>query len=518
MRHQTLSTAITKVQMSDMDDRNHNWLKLLKHWAQICPDKVVFKEPGKEGLTYGSFYRQVCSVADTLLTFFGGQMPEAPIAVAVERDVNSLVSMFGVCAAGGWYVPMDSALPTERAELLLSVCSPAALLYAAESAPYPQSNVPKLFADVTKECCEKEFPFREETLPLFGIFTSGSTGIPKLVVKDGRGIRKFIENYCSKFGLTAEEVFGNQIPFYFDASTKDIFATVMLGATGIILPQKAVFIPMHLIQMMNDEKITTFVCVPSVMSVAARFEVFSALMPTTLRNVLFVGERMPVRHLNYWRGALPSVQFVNLYGSTEVAGNSCFYIVDREFGEEEVLPIGHTFDTAQVFLLDENNLPAKEGEICVAGEGLALGYYRDEDKTNAAFRNVTLPTFSGRVYHSGDYGRINEYGEYICIARKDAQIKHMGHRIELGDIEVCASALEYVDECCCLFAPEAEKIILFCACKEHDRKRLRKDLSVKLPKYMLPHEYVCFPELRHNRNGKIDRAGLLQDWIKEHTV
>ncbi len=501
-----------------MEYQNNNWLDLLKHWAMVQPDKVAFKEPGADGVTYEQFYQQVCSVANNLLDFFEGQMPESPVAVVVDRDVQSLVAMFGVCAAGGWYVPMDSALPADRAELLLSVCSPSVLLYGTDNDPFPQSTVPKLFADVTGNCQEREFPKREETLPMFGIFTSGSTGIPKLVVKDGRGIRKFIESYCRNFGLTSEEVFGNQIPFYFDASTKDIFATVYLGATGVILPQKAVFIPMHLIGMLNAESITTFVCVPSVMTVAARFEVFSAMTPTTLKNVLFVGERMPVRHLNYWRGALPHVQFVNLYGSTEVAGNSCFYIINREFGEDEVLPIGHTFDTAEVFLLDENGAPAEEGEICVAGEGLALGYYQDEEKTNAAFREILLPTFAGRVYHSGDYGRINEHGEYICIARKDAQIKHMGHRIELGDIEVCASALDYVAECCCLFAADAEKIILFCACTQEDKKRLRKDLSAKLPKYMLPHEYVCFPELPHNRNGKIDRAGLLQDWIKQHTM
>ena len=500
-----------------MECEMNSWLSRLKHWAQVWPDKIIFKEAGKEGLTYGQFYRQVCSVASGLLDFFGGQMPEAPVAVVADRDVQSLVSLFGVCAAGGWYVPMDSALPADRASLLLSVCSPAVLLYATEKEPFVQSDVPKLFIDTTKECSRNEFPTREETLPLFGIFTSGSTGIPKLVVKDGRGIRKFIENYCSTFELTSEEVFGNQIPFYFDASTKDIFSTVYLGATTVILPQQVFSFPMQLVQMLNEEKISTFVCVPSVLSVAARFDVFSAVAPSTLNNVLFVGERMPIRPLNYWRTALPHARFVNLYGSTEVAGNSCFYVIDREFGEEEVLPIGRAFDTAQLFLLDADGVPAAEGEICVAGDGLALGYYKDEEKTNAVFREVCFESFSGRIYHSGDYGRINERGEYICIARKDAQIKHMGHRIELGDIEVCASALDYVDECCCLYAAAAEKIVLFCACAEENRKHLRKDLSAKLPKYMLPHDYVCFSELPHNRNGKIDRAGLLQEWIKNNT-
>ena len=495
----------------------NGWLARLEHWAKVQPDKIIFKEAGKEGLTYGQFYRQVCSVASSLLRFFDGKMPEAPVAVVVDRDVQSLVLLFGVCAAGGWYVPVDGALPADRASLLLSVCSPAVLLHATEKEPFGQSDIPKLFADTTEEGNLNEFPAREETLPLFGIFTSGSTGIPKLVVKDGRGIRKFIENYCNTFELTSEEVFGNQIPFYFDASTKDIFSTVYLGATTVILPQQVFSFPMQLVQMLNDEKISTFVCVPSVLAVAARFDVFSAVTPGTLNNVLFVGERMPIRPLNYWRNALPQTRFVNLYGSTEVAGNSCFYVIDREFSEEEVLPIGHAFETAQLFLLDAEGVPATEGEICVAGEGLALGYYKDEEKTNAVFKDVCFESFSGRIYHSGDYGRINEHGEYICIARKDAQIKHMGHRIELGDIEVCASALDYVDECCCLYAAAAEKIVLFCACAEEHRKHLRKDLSAKLPKYMLPHDYICFAELPHNRNGKIDRAGLLQEWIKNNT-
>lgn len=500
-----------------MEHENNSWLNRLKHWAEVSPDKLVFKEAGKEGLTYQQFYRQVCNVASGLLRHFQGKMPEAPVAVAVDRDMQSLVSLFGVCAAGGWYVPVDNALPADRAQLLLSVCSPAVLLYTTEKEPFPQTDVPKLFINVTEDCDVNEFPTREETLPLFGIFTSGSTGIPKLVVKDGRGIRKFIENYCSTFAFSSEEVFGNQIPFYFDASTKDIFATIYLGATTVILPQHVLSFPLQLVQMLKDERISTFVCVPSIMSIAASFEVFSAVMPDALNNVLFVGERMPMRQLNYWRTSLPQVRFVNLYGSTEVAGNSCFYVVDRDFGEDEVLPIGHAFDTAQIFLLDENGVPSTEGEICVAGDGLALGYYKDEEKTAAAFQTVSLESFQGRIYHSGDYGRINEHGEYICIARKDAQIKHMGHRIELGDIEVCASALDYVKECCCLYAPSAEKIILFCACAEENKKYLRKDLSRKLPKYMLPHSFVCFPELPHNRNGKLDRAGLLQEWLKNNT-
>ena len=134
---------------------------------------------------------------------------------------------------------------------------------------------------------------------------------------------------------------------------------------------------------------------------------------------------------------------------------------------------------------------------------------------------ITKDEFTGKdVMPEASWQKLesfDEYGEYICIARKDAQIKHMGHRIELGDIEVCASALEYVSECCCLYAAPMEKIVLFCGCDADKKRQIRKDLSAKLPKYMLPHDYVCFDELPHNRNGKIDRAGLLQEWIKNNT-
>lgn len=501
-----------------MEYENNIWLNRLKHWAEVEPDKIIFKEAGMEGVTYQQFYRQVCSVANSLLNYFQGKIPEEPIAVATNRDVQSLVAMFGVCAAGGWYVPMDNSLPAERAELLLSVCSPAVLLYVTDDEPYPQSEVSKLFINITEDDNVNEAIDRDETLPMFGIFTSGSTGVPKLVVKDCRGIRKFIDTYCSTFDLTSNEMFANQIPFYFDASTKDIFATVYLGATTVIFPQRVFSVPLHMIQMLENERISTFVCVPSVMSVVARFETFSAVLPTTLRNVLFVGERMPVCHLNYWRRELPNVRFVNLYGSTEVAGNSCYYIVDREFKDDEILPIGCAFDTSQIFLLDENGNIAEEGEICVSGDGLASGYYNDIEKTKEAFKILNIESFNGKVYHSGDYGRINEYGEFICVARKDAQIKHMGHRIELGDIEVCASGLDYVDECCCLYAETVEKMVLFCVCAQENKTRIRKDLSVKLPKYMLPHSFVCLSELPHNRNGKIDRVALLQEWIKNNTL
>lgn len=488
--------------------------RLARH-AEASPDRPLFKEAGREAVSRRVFYETVHRIAGALLERFDGSLPEEPIAVPVERDVSSIAAMLGVLAAGGWYVPIDAGLPPERGAQLCELCRPALLLLPGERDPFPASAWPKLSCANLPERGPVTLPERDETLPMFGIFTSGSTGTPKLVVKNRRGMRLFIEDYCRTFSFTEGEVFGNQIPFYFDASTKDLFATVWLGAETVILPQKLFSFPLNLVDTLNVEGITSVVWVPSALTTAAKFNVFEAAVPGTLRNVLFVGERMPVRTLRSWRSALPDARFVNLYGSTEVAGNSCYYTVDRDFGDADILPIGRPFDSARVFLLDGEGNPSSEGEICVAGEGLALGYYGDPERTAAVFREARFdaPPFAGRLCHSGDFGRYNERGELLCVNRRDSQIKHMGHRIELGELEAAAEALDFVSECCCLYDAASERILLLTACPEERKRELRRELAGRLPKYMLPHEYVCLPALPHNRNGKLDRAGLRETYL-----
>ena len=223
---------------------------------------------------------------------------------------------------------------------------------------------------------------------------------------------------------------------------------------------------------------------------------------------------MPNRVLNYWRGYLPDVLYVNLYGPTEITCNCTFYKVDRPFQDDEPLPIGISFENTEVLLLDENNRLAKEGEICVRGTSLALGYYNNPSKTAEAFCQNPLNTaYPERIYRTGDLGRYDEDGNLMFISRKDYQIKHMGHRIELGEIEVVANALPMIDAAVCIYDDTNEKIVMFYQSQEKCDREVLQAMGKSLPKYMFPNKLCWFESLPMNKNGKFDRVALKKQYI-----
>ncbi|MCQ2426977.1 MAG: AMP-binding protein, partial [Clostridia bacterium] len=493
---------------------------LIAH-ARRTPDKIAYSEYGGESLSYADLLELVLKNAAAVTEAVGDKDGDKPVAVLVDRGTASVAAMLGINAAGRWYTAVDAELPPERIAFLISLCSPSAVLNASSlpdsaftsAIDFGTTSSPVFIsAEMTKSATPIDvsaLPLRDDALPMFGIFTSGSTGTPKLVVKSRRAMSSFTLVYNETFGFDGNEVFGNQIPFYFDASTKDIFSTVVLGATCVTIPAKHFAFPSSLISILNECRITSIVWVPSALSVAAKFNVFAVSKPEYLKKILFVGEKMPVKYLNVWRAALPDALFVNLYGSTEVAGNSCYYIVDRDFGPAEILPIGKPFAGTRVFIIDpETGRPSDEGELCVSGPGLADGYYGSPEKTAAVFRDTVLPDFSGRLYYSGDYGKTDGNGNLVCVSRRDSQIKHMGHRIELGEIEAAVLSVGGVGEAVCLYDAENEKIVLFYSAASDISRDVRRSVAEKLPKYMIRHSFLFRPELPQNRNGKLDRAGI----------
>jgi len=197
-----------------------------------------------------------------------------------------------------------------------------------------------------------------------------------------------------------------------------------------------------------------------------------------------------------------------------------YYIVERDFSDDEKLPIGFPCRNTDILILNEQNQPAKAdelGELCVRGSSLALGYWNAPDKTAVAFvQNPLNPRYPERIYRTGDLVYRNALGEIIFVGRKDFQIKHQGYRIELGEIELAATTLDLLRNVCVLYNEAWKEITMF---YEADQDllpaRIREHMSARLPKYMLPTAFHRLAKMPLNANGKTDRAGLAGNFFRE---
>ena len=242
----------------------------------------------------------------------------------------------------------------------------------------------------------------------------------------------------------------------------------------------------------------------------ANFKILDSRKPQYLRDVFFAGEVMPNKHLNYWRRNMPECRYVNLYGPTEITVDCTYYTVEREFNDDEPLPIGFPCKNSDVLILNADFKPCvvnEQGELCVRGSSLALGYYNNPQKTAEAFiQNPLNKHYPEIIYCTGDIVYRNELGEIMYVGRKDSQIKHNGYRIELGEIETAALASQMIENCCVVYDFMRKKIVLIYQAKEEPNMiEFRKVILTKVPTYMLPSEYHRVDVIKQNSSGKIDR-------------
>ena len=349
--------------------------------------------------------------------------------------------------------------------------------------------------------------------PLYGIFTSGTTGLPRLVVKSHAAMIHFIEDFVDLFGFSQKDILGNQLPFYFDASTKDLFCCLKCGLTVHIIPKMYFSFPRKLIRYLIDNRISRIIWVPSALTLLANADSLETVgIPTLLEKVFFVGEQMPVRQLNYWKRHLPETGFINLYGSTEAAGNSLYYVYDHPLADDARLPAGKPFPDTKVFLLSEDGQPVTEagrtGEICLVSRTLAMGYYGQPEMTGKVFVQNPLVPYRETMYRTGDLAVYDREGNIVWTSRRDFRIKHMGYRIELSEIEVCAGAVPGVEECCCVYDEDTGKILLCYRSGTDLKKEIGRQVRARLPRYMYPSSYIRLDTIPRNANGKVDRKAL----------
>jgi amino acid adenylation domain-containing protein len=344
--------------------------------------------------------------------------------------------------------------------------------------------------------------------PAYIVFTSGSTGTPKGVCGKHSAVIDYAEQLTNVLHVTDSDVFGMQAPLYVDACLKEILSVLRNGASLWIIPKRLFAAPVALVRFLNDHAVTTICWVVPALTLISALHTFDEIIPRTLRTIAFGSEVFPVKQLHIWQSHV-FARYINLYGPTECTGMSCWYEVNRPFSEGEKIPIGRPFNNTEILLLDGEKQQSEQGEICIRGVCLCHGYWNDPERTEKAFcRNPLRPEIPDRIYRTGDLGRWNEHGELEFIGRADNQIKHMGHRIELGELESAAERIAGVSGACAVFDPERRRLALAYT-GDADRKTVSAELRTMVPEYMLPSRTVKLDAIPLTGNGKTGRKSVL---------
>ena len=494
----------------------YNVLEYLEQTVNQFPGKIAYADD-KTGMTFQETYDQSRAIG-TYLADKG--IYKEPVAVFMGKTPKAIVAFFGVVYGGNFYVPLDEEMPRFRIELILKNLNPKAMIcdelskkildeldYKGDVFIYDEI----IGTRIDNECLENIRDKSIDTDPLYIVFTSGSTGVPKGVVACHRSVIDYIENLSQVLDFNEDTIFGNQAPLYFDACLKELYPTIKFGATTYIIPKSNFMFPLKLVEFLNEYKINTVCWVVSALTMVSSFKVFDKIKPEYLHTIAFGSEVFPIKQFNIWKNALPNARFVNLYGPTEATGMSCYYEVNREFTEDESIPIGRPFRNTEIILLDENNRVPTQGELgelCIRGTALTFGYYKAFELTDEVFvQNPLNDSYHELIYRTGDMARYNHRGELEFISRKDYQIKHMGHRIELGEIEANVNKLDGIKSSCCIYDQESEKILLFYV-GDPSIKELSTSLRQKLPRYMIPNKILQLEEMPLTPNGKLNRVYL----------
>ena len=500
-----------------------NFLECLEETARRLPDKTAFYDD-RGGLTFRELEETARRIGSRLSET---AEPRRPVALLLDaRNIRNIPAMYGALYAGCAYAPLDITMPPERLKLLLDLMQPAAVLADGKGVHAFESCGNQTYSLIAYEDAAsaeindgKLQGIRKQASvydPMSVLYTSGSTGIPKGSVQTHFSYLHWTEATISVYSLTEDVVFGNQSPFFYANSVLEVITPVALGSTVYLLPSGVLTFPRKMIECLRDHHVTLLCMTPSSFITIVNGNVLTDECLPELKWGIMSGESMPWEPLKVWMDATPNADWWHYYGSTEMFSVAVGK-VDPNHQSGDRLPVGKPFQLTHILFLDEDGKetpPGQPGEMYVCSPWIASGYYRDSERTAASW--IADPLGNGWqevFFRGGDLGYLREDGQLMVLGRRDSQIKHMGYRMEIGEVDAALRRISGLQEECVLF--DSGKDLLWCFYTgEPDEKQIRAGLREQLARYMIPDRFVKLEEMPHTPSMKLDRVRL-KEMIKE---
>lgn len=491
-------------------------------------------------LTYAQLACHAASLASQLKNSPGwanknGDQPR--VGILASKSIEAYIGVLGAIWAGAIYVPLGLKLPEERLLTLLSQCELSAIIADPEGTRLLSEKVlqacPPFICALGGKPPDQPSDGRVTWLDLdsltanepsdpahvdaedtaYIIFTSGTTGVPKGVMISVGAARHQIETMTALLGLREPDRVLETFELTFDVSMQNMFCTWEAGASLHVLPAARV---MNAVKFARDNKLTVWISVPSLVGMLRQVKALSPAALPDLRLTIFGGEQLPKGVVDAWKTAAPTSLIYNHYGPTEATVCCLTQLVNDPIPltpGRDVVPIGTALPGSEAAVLDGAGNPVADnasGELAIAGAQLAIGYLNAPELTAAKF-----PIFAGkRWYLTGDRALRDSAGTFHHLGRIDNQIKVLGHRVELEEIDAHLRVVADVDMAGAVAWPSVngavQGLVAFVGAKTIDETQLIDALKERLPRYMIPSRIFPLETIPLNANGKVDRKALKQ--------
>ena len=497
-----------------------NLVELFEESARNYPQKVAVIDKDRQ-ITFSELRERSLALAQKIVNVCSDR--NKPVAVFLDKSIESVYSDLGIIYSGNFYMNLDIKTPAERINNILKLVQPCVIISTTKQIKSICEIVPgeidvilldeeEWNVNVDEKALFNRLSAIIDTDPSCTINTSGSTGTPKGVVLNHKSFFDFTEWAIETFKFGDDLIMGSLSPIVFDIYSFELCMLMAKASTLVVLPGNLAAFPAKILELLEKHHVNFLFWVPTIMVNIANMDLLSTFKLELLNTIWFAGEVFPTKQFNYWYHHLPQATFANLYGPIEITLDCTYYIIDKDIPDEEPLPIGYPCRNTDIIILDEKDQAVRktnvEGELCVRGTSLAMGYYNNPEKTAAAFvQNPLNKAYPEVIYRTGDIVCYNDEGLIMFKGRKDNIVKHMGYRTDLGEIEhVIINTLKLVKNGCVVYN-QAEKLITLFYESEQEIpvSEFRKKIGQALPKYMIPTAFVHLNLLQRNTNGKIDR-------------